>query len=146
MKIIEDKIMPNIKKLIVIVILPLMFSNKVIAETNKLLDQDIKTKQQHELDQQSKIKEPNILVEEYFNIGRSFLRLKKYQKAVENFDLAIKHKADYAEAYCNKGLALNELDKHQEAIKNYDLATKYHHNHIMAYYNKAYALNILGDR
>lgn len=50
MKIIEDKFMQNIKKLIVIAILPLILSSIAIAETNKLIYQDIKT-EQHELDQ-----------------------------------------------------------------------------------------------
>ncbi|KJV70295.1 tetratricopeptide repeat family protein [Orientia tsutsugamushi str. TA763] len=44
------------------------------------------------------------------------------QKAIENYDLAIKYNPNDAEAYCNKGVCLYELGQYQEAIENYDLA------------------------
>ncbi|KJV70296.1 tetratricopeptide repeat family protein [Orientia tsutsugamushi str. TA763] len=33
-----------------------------------------------------------MLAEKHFNVGISFLKLNKYQEAIENFDLAIKYK------------------------------------------------------
>ncbi|WP_252831386.1 tetratricopeptide repeat protein [Orientia tsutsugamushi] len=32
-------------------------------------------------------------------MGNSFLKLKKYQEAIENFDIAIKYDPSYASAY-----------------------------------------------
>nr|WP_284525181.1 tetratricopeptide repeat protein [Orientia tsutsugamushi] len=47
----------------------------------------------------------------------SFLELNKYQEAIENFDLAIKYKPNYAEAYFNKGFCLGNLERYKEEIK-----------------------------
>ncbi|WP_371220700.1 tetratricopeptide repeat protein [Orientia tsutsugamushi] len=50
-----------------------------------------------------------MLAEKHFNVGISFLKLNKYQEAIENFDLAIKYKPNYSEAYINKGFCLGKL-------------------------------------
>ncbi|KJV51185.1 tetratricopeptide repeat family protein [Orientia tsutsugamushi str. Gilliam] len=62
--------------------------------------------------QQNPIQDRAILAKEYFNIGSSFLRLKKYHEAIENFDIAIKYDPSYASAYNSKGIALADLESH----------------------------------
>ncbi|KJW01974.1 TPR repeat family protein [Rickettsia argasii T170-B] len=97
MKIIEKKFMKNIEKLALIFILPLIFCNVVLAE-----DYTNSTNTNQQIDQHIQIQDPNILAEEYFNIGRAFYKLGKYEEAMNNFDLAIKYNSSFAEAYNKK--------------------------------------------
>ncbi|EER21723.1 MULTISPECIES: tetratricopeptide repeat protein [spotted fever group] len=85
--------MKNFKKLALIFILPLIYNNIVLAKdlTN------LSNKQQ--IDQQSTIQDPNILAEEYFNVGQSLYKLGKYQEAIKNYDLAIKYKPNLITEY-----------------------------------------------
>ncbi|WP_371219342.1 tetratricopeptide repeat protein [Orientia tsutsugamushi] len=53
-----------------------------------------------------------MLADKYFNKGNSFLKLGKYQKAIKNYDVAIKCNPDCIEAYINKGIALKELGQY----------------------------------
>ncbi|KJV50987.1 tetratricopeptide repeat family protein [Orientia tsutsugamushi str. Gilliam] len=55
-------------------------------------------------------------------------KLGQFQKAIENFDLAIKYKPNNVEAYLNKGFCLGKLGQFQKAIENFDLAIKYKPN------------------
>ncbi|WP_342638181.1 tetratricopeptide repeat protein [Orientia tsutsugamushi] len=50
-----------------------------------------------------------MLAEKHFNVGISFLKLNKYQEAIESFDLAIKYNPNHAKAYNNKGFCLGKL-------------------------------------
>ncbi|KJV94988.1 tetratricopeptide repeat protein [Orientia tsutsugamushi] len=40
-----------------------------------------------------------MLAEKHFNVGISFLKLNKYQEAIESFDLAIKYNPNHAKAH-----------------------------------------------
>ncbi|MDJ1257659.1 MAG: tetratricopeptide repeat protein [Candidatus Midichloria sp.] len=103
----------------------------------------VETKQQ-QTDQDSKIQDPNILAEEYFNIGRSLYKLGKYEDAIKNDNLAIKCKPKFADAYnYYKGIILSKLGRYQEAIQNYDLAIRYDLRFAEAYNNKGNSLNKL---
>ncbi|NIM15823.1 MAG: tetratricopeptide repeat protein [Candidatus Aminicenantes bacterium] len=57
----------------------------------------------------------------YLDIGHYYNRLKKYDKAIENFKRAIKFAsgAAKAEAYCGLGNALCYKEKHNKAIKEF---------------------------
>ncbi|KJV52715.1 TPR repeat family protein [Orientia tsutsugamushi str. Gilliam] len=61
--------------------------------------------QNNQLAQQDLIYDKSVFAREYSNIGNSFLKLKKHQEAIENFDLAIKYDPSYASAYNSKGMA-----------------------------------------
>ncbi|WP_425361148.1 tetratricopeptide repeat protein [Candidatus Tisiphia endosymbiont of Stenodema calcarata] len=82
--------------------------------------------------------------QEYFEKANTLAMDGKLQEAIDYYDLAIKHKPDYAEAYYNKGVALNKLDKLQESIDSLDLAIKYKPDYVKAYYNKGIVLKELG--
>ncbi|BAG40670.1 tetratricopeptide repeat protein [Orientia tsutsugamushi] len=45
-----------------------------------------------------------MLADKFCNKGNSFLKLRKYQKAIKNYDVAIKCNPDCIEAYINKGI------------------------------------------
>ncbi|SPR16271.1 tetratricopeptide repeat protein [Orientia tsutsugamushi] len=68
--------------------------------------------------------------------GIALYELGQYQEAIDNYDIAIKHKPDLAEAYMNKGVALRKLGQHQEAIKKFNLAIKYNPGLIAPYISK----------
>ncbi|KJV51155.1 TPR repeat family protein [Orientia tsutsugamushi str. Gilliam] len=55
-------------------------------------------------------------------------KLGQFQKAIKNFDLAIKYKPDLAVSYVYKGVCLDELGQRKEALENFDLAIKYDPN------------------
>ncbi|WP_103896963.1 tetratricopeptide repeat protein [Rickettsia fournieri] len=76
--------MNNIKKLALIFTLPLISFHVVLAQSST---KPINTQQQ--IAQQSTIQDPNILAEEYFNIGKSLYKLGKYEEAIKNFDLVL---------------------------------------------------------
>ncbi|WP_250311969.1 hypothetical protein [Rickettsia endosymbiont of Oedothorax gibbosus] len=69
----------------------------------------------------------------------------KHQKAIENYNLAIKYKADFAESYLEKGISLSNLRKHQEAKENLALALKYKPNLIEEYEKIIIGLRQLGN-
>ena len=54
--------------------------------------------------------------------GEKFLKLNKYEKAIDCFDKAIKINLNHPGAWYGKGLALASLTKHKKAIKCYDKA------------------------
>ncbi|KJV77068.1 TPR repeat family protein [Rickettsia hoogstraalii str. RCCE3] len=141
MKIIKKKSIQNIKKLAFIFILPLIFFSRAFAENTT----SIVNEKPQPIDPQSKIQDPNILAEEYFNIGRSLYKLGKYEEAIKSYDLAIKYKSDYAESYLEKGIVLVNLGKHKEAKENFNLALKYKPNLIEEYEAIIKALRKLGN-
>nr|WP_232489053.1 hypothetical protein [Orientia tsutsugamushi] len=55
---------------------------------------------------------------------------------MENYNLAIKNKPDFAEAYNNKGASYGKLEKDKEAITLCNLAIKYKPHFAEAYNNK----------
>ncbi|EER21220.1 putative O-linked N-acetylglucosamine transferase, SPINDLY family [Rickettsia tamurae subsp. buchneri] len=72
-------------------------------------------------------------------------KLGKYQEAIHSYDLAIKHKSDYAESYLEKGIVLVNLGKHKEAKENFNLAFKYKPNLITEYEAIIKALRTVGN-
>ncbi|BAG39790.1 tetratricopeptide repeat protein [Orientia tsutsugamushi] len=74
-----------------------------------------------------------MLTDKYFNKGNSFFKLRKYQEAIKNYDVAIKCNPDSAEAYMNKGASLNELGRQQEAMESCNMAIKYDSDNVCAY-------------
>ncbi|KAJ6644869.1 Tol-Pal system protein TolB [Pseudolycoriella hygida] len=81
---------------------------------------------------------------EYLEICRNLLRQGQYKEAIENCNLAIKDKPDFAEAYYAKGVILGALGKIQEGIEAYDLAIEYKPDYAEAHYNKGVTLYKLG--
>ncbi|WP_371218394.1 tetratricopeptide repeat protein [Orientia tsutsugamushi] len=90
------------------IILSLILLNTVAVAAEQSIQQDL-------------IHDKAILAEEYSNIGSSFLRLKKYHKAIENFDITIKYDPSYASAYNSKGTALDDPGKPLEAIEIFNI-------------------------
>ncbi|KJW06884.1 TPR repeat family protein [Orientia tsutsugamushi str. UT144] len=60
-------------------------------------------------------------------------KLGKHQEAVENLDIAIKYKPNFAENYLEKGISLVSLGQYSKAKENFNLAIKYMPNLIAEY-------------
>ncbi len=75
--------------------------------------------------------------EDYFRAGNEAYQRGKIDKAIENYNKAIKRKSDYAQAYNNLGVAKANQGKMLDAITDYDQAIKLKPDHANAYYNRA---------
>ena len=69
----------------------------------------------------------------YYNKGIVLSKIGKYQEAIKNYNLAIKHNPNIAESYLEKGITLFKLRKFKEAKENFNLALKYNSNLITGY-------------
>jgi tetratricopeptide (TPR) repeat protein len=87
--------------------------------------------------------------EAYGNRGIAYVKLGQYQRAIQDYDTAIRLKPDDAIAvavYNNRGLAYAELGQYQRAIQDYDTAIRLKPDYAMAaYYNRGDAYANLGQ-
>ena len=83
----------------------------------------------------------------HFNNGKRMLDIGKYEKALENYNKAIKEYSLEGAAFYNRGIAYRELGKPKEAIKDYLKAIKLNSEvgGQWAYNNIALAYEDLGD-
>ena len=58
------------------------------------------------------------------NRGASYRNLNQYNRAIEDYDQAIKIKPEDADAYVNRGISYAAMNQHDLAIEDYDLAIK----------------------
>jgi protein O-GlcNAc transferase len=79
----------------------------------------------------------------FFLLGTTFLQLKNYDNAINNFNKSISINSNFPNTYNNKGIALAEKHDYSEAIINYDKAIKLKKDYADAYLNKGISLNKL---
>ena len=60
----------------------------------------------------------------YYNRGNAYLDLKRYRKAIADYDEAVRIRPRYAKVYFNRGLAYQRLGDRRLAIANYRTAYK----------------------
>ena len=58
------------------------------------------------------------------NRGIAYADLGQYQRAIEDYNEAIRLKPDYAMAYSNRGIAYSKLGQYQRAIEDYNKAIR----------------------
>ncbi len=98
-----------------------------------------------------KIKEAQILYEKTIEnknddylifslLGTTFLQLKDYNKAIENFTKSINLNPKYPESFNNRGIAYAEIQSYRLAIKDYNDAINLNKNYFSPYLNKGIAL------
>jgi len=79
------------------------------------------------------------------NKGIALLELGENDKAIEEYDKAIKIDPNNVVIYSNKGIALKNLGKYEEAIQEYDKALAIDPNYARAWYNKSCDLAPMGN-
>ena len=60
----------------------------------------------------------------YYSRGLAHAELGRYEKAIAEYDEAIRLRPDYVEAYNSRGTAHAELGRHEKAIADYDVANR----------------------
>ena len=71
----------------------------------------------------------------YF-VGTTFLQLKKYDEAINNFEQSLKYNSFFPETYNNLGVALAEKKKYSLALNNYNKAINLKVDYVDAYLNR----------
>jgi spermidine synthase/Tfp pilus assembly protein PilF len=66
----------------------------------------------------------NPYVDAYINRGSAYAKLGQYQRAIEDFNEAIRLKPDYADAYFNRGVVYYSIGQYQRAIEDYNEAIR----------------------
>ncbi len=80
---------------------------------------------------------------EYNNRGATFANLNEHQRAIQDFDEAIRLDPTYATAYSNRGNSYTKMGNPQRAIADYDEAIRLDPTYAPAYLNKAVSLALL---
>ena len=73
-------------------------------------------------------------------LATTFLQLKDYNKAIENFTKSINLNPKYPESFNNRGIAYAEIQNYRLAIKDYNDAINLNKNYFSPYINKGIAL------
>lgn len=80
----------------------------------------------------------------YFNRGNSYAALGRFDRAIEDYDEALRLSPTFASAYTNKGNALGSLGRFEEAIRLFDRAIDLDPSAAPAFYNRGRAYFGLG--
>ena len=79
----------------------------------------------------------------HYNRGIAYHDLRQYQRAIQDYDEAIRLNPQDAEAYNNRGFAYFSLGQHQRAIQDLDEAIRLNPQYAMAYLLRALAYTSL---
>ena len=72
----------------------------------------------------------------FYFVGTTFLQLKKYDEAINNFEQSLKYNSFFPETYNNLGVALAEKKKYSFALNNYNKAISLKVDYTDAYLNR----------
>jgi tetratricopeptide (TPR) repeat protein len=87
---------------------------------------------------------PDALARAYFNRGRGWFEQADYDRAIRDFDTAIRLDAEYPEAYNNRALAYSGKNQPDLALQDFDRAVQIDPNYAIALYNRGLLLRSLG--
>ena len=82
---------------------------------------------------EEKITQPSVDAKTYYNRGIARFKLEQYDDAIDDYDMAIRLKPDYAEAYYKRGGTKHYLGQHATAILDYDAAIRIQSDFSIAY-------------
>jgi tetratricopeptide (TPR) repeat protein len=82
----------------------------------------------------------------YYNLGVIYYLLGQHQRAIENYNEAIRIKPDYAAAYYNRGIAYHVLGQYPRAIESYNDTIRLIPYYADAYNNRALVYLNLGNK
>ncbi|NJL52255.1 MAG: tetratricopeptide repeat protein [Hydrococcus sp. SU_1_0] len=73
----------------------------------------------------------------------TYCSLQKYQKAIDDYDVALTAQSQSPVIYNNRGIAYQQLQQYQRAIGDYTQAILFDSNYGAAYYNRALVYQLL---
>jgi tetratricopeptide (TPR) repeat protein len=76
---------------------------------------------------------------DFYNRGNSFQQKRDYDRAIQDYDQAIRLNPKDAAAFLSRGIAYSEKKEYDRAIEDYDLAIRLNPSHARAFYNRARA-------
>jgi tetratricopeptide (TPR) repeat protein len=82
---------------------------------------------------------------DYYKQGNVWSEKKEFDRAIADYDQAIKLDPNYVDAYNNRGLAWNEKKEYDRAIADLDRAIKLDAKYTKAYYNRGVSWNGKGE-
>jgi tetratricopeptide (TPR) repeat protein len=74
------------------------------------------------------------------NRGFAYYNLRRYDRAIQDYDQAVKLNPNYADAFNNRGDAYSDEGQSDRAIQDYDQAIKLNPNYSVAIKNRAIAI------
>ena len=80
----------------------------------------------------------------FFNRGRAWSDQGQYDKAIQDFDQAIRLDPHYPDAFNNRGIARGGKGEREKAIQDFDEAIRLDPNHAIALHNRGIAFRVLG--
>jgi tetratricopeptide (TPR) repeat protein len=75
----------------------------------------------------------------YYNRGVAYGVLGQHQRAIEDYNQAIRLKWDDAKPYINRGMMYGNLGQHDRAIEDYNQAIRLKSDDAMAYFGRGVA-------
>ncbi|MBC6474770.1 MAG: serine protease [Hormoscilla sp. GM102CHS1] len=81
----------------------------------------------------------------YYNRGVDYSRQGEYERAIADYNQAIRISPNYAHAYNNRGVIYNNQGEYERAIADYNQAIRINPNYSHAYNNRGLAYNNQGE-
>jgi tetratricopeptide (TPR) repeat protein len=81
----------------------------------------------------------------YTNRGNAYLRLKAYDRALSDYEMAIVLNPDFATPYNNRGIVYHRLGQYRRAITEFNKAVQLKPDYANAFNNRGYAYQQLGE-
>ena len=75
----------------------------------------------------------------YYTRGNSYLRKGQTDRAIQDYDEAIRLKPNYTDAFTNRGIGYVRKNQDDRAIQDYDEAIRLDPNNATAFYNRGHA-------
>src|ERR1051326_1637442 len=89
---------------------------------------------------------PDNLSRAFFNRGRAFADQGQFDRAIQDFNEAIRIDPNYADAFNNRGIAYSGKGDFGHAIENFDRAIQIDPNYAIAIFNRGLAEQNLGRK
>ncbi len=87
---------------------------------------------------------PDVLARAFAHRGRAWSDQGQFDRAIRDFDQAVRLDPDYADAFNGRGVALMGQGEFVRAIDNFDQAIRLDPNYAIAIFNRGLALQNLG--